>query len=78
VDPENTAGAAAAIGFSIGLPLALALMFWGLNFVPVVIAVPAMIACLVLPLAMLSIGPQGVSDLWSSGERARRSAPQFV
>jgi len=52
MDPENKADAAAAIGFTIGLPLALALMFWGLNFLPVVIAGPAMIACLVLPLAM--------------------------
>jgi hypothetical protein len=43
VDPENKAGAAAAIGFSMGLPLALASMFWGLNFLPVVIAMPAMI-----------------------------------
>ena len=52
VEPDSKAGLAAAIGFSFGLALALASMFWGLNFLPVIFAVPAVIGCLALPLAM--------------------------
>lgn len=49
VQSESKAGAAAATGFSIGFPLALAAMFWGLNLVPDILAVPAVIGCLALP-----------------------------
>jgi len=49
VESESKAGAAAAIGFSIGGPLALAAMFLGLNLVPDILAVPALISCLALP-----------------------------
>lgn len=49
---ESVAGLAAEIGFGIGLLVALAAMFWGLNFVPVILVLPALIGCLVLPLAM--------------------------
>jgi hypothetical protein len=49
VQSESKAGAAAGMGFSIGCPLALAAMFWGLNLVPDILAVPAVISCLALP-----------------------------
>ena len=52
MDPQNKTGAAAAIGFIVGWPLALASMFWGLNLLPVLIAVPALIGCLALPFVM--------------------------
>ncbi len=52
VESERKAGAAAAIGFKLGCPLALAAMFCGLNLVPDILAAPAVIGCLAIPFAL--------------------------
>jgi len=52
MESESKAGAAAAIGFKLGCLLALAAMFWGLNLVPDILAVPAVIGCLTIPFAL--------------------------
>ena len=51
-ESERKAGAAAAIGFKLGCLLALAAMFWGLNLVPDIFAVPAVIGSLAIPFAL--------------------------
>ena len=43
---------AAAIGFSLGELLTLGSLFWGLNFVPDILAAPAVIYSLALPFAV--------------------------
>jgi hypothetical protein len=44
-------GAAAAIAFGLGELLTLGSLFWGLNFVPDILAGPAVICFLALPFA---------------------------
>jgi len=48
---SDKSGAAAAIAFGLGELLTLGLLFWGLNFVPDILAGPAVICFLALPFA---------------------------
>jgi hypothetical protein len=46
---ENAPATAAAIGFSVGELLTLSSLFWGLNCVPDILAAPAVMCSLALP-----------------------------